>query len=422
MAQFYTTRNPKQIGSIKRKVSFPSWLPVHALRVIFGAFLEYGGKARLVGGCVRDILLHKESFDIDIACTLVPGKMIEVLKNKKHNLNKKITVIPTGIKHGTITVLYDGFSFEITTLRSDIECFGRDAKIKYTTSWLEDSERRDFTINAMYLDLDGNLYDYHNGIEHLKEKKVQFIGDPQTRIKEDYLRILRYFRFLSYYGIKNIDIRSLKSVKPNVKFIDEISGERIQQEFKKIFQGKYALDSIQLMESLNVLHAIFNAHLKYGAKMKFRFQGSNVQQNNFGAALASLIYNLQLDSKRNTTFTLLIEHARARLKLSNAHYQFIKHALYDILEYKDTEAFHKKYMYFKGKKHYLSFLIFLKHIGRRSTRTCSNWTPPIIPIKANDLKKLGFHDKALGVELKKLELIWVESNFQASKKDLLEKI
>ena len=152
--------------------------------------------AKFVGGCVRDAVLGKLAKDIDIATCFKPNEVMEVLQKAK------IKTIPTGIKHGTITALYKNQTFEITTLRKDVTTDGRHAEVSFTDSWQEDAKRRDFTINALYLDTKGNIFDYFNGLEDLKSKKVIFIGDAKTRSEEDNLRILRYFRFFQRFGGK----------------------------------------------------------------------------------------------------------------------------------------------------------------------------------------------------------------------------
>ncbi|MDA9035106.1 CCA tRNA nucleotidyltransferase, partial [Hyphomicrobiales bacterium] len=155
---------------------------------------EGGDCARFVGGCVRDSLINLKTNDIDIATTHKPQNIIDILSSDS------IKVIPTGIDHGTVSVFTDTYNFEITTLRSDIETDGRHAKVIFTDDWEKDSTRRDFTINSIYLTPEGDIFDPQNGFADLRKGNVKFIGNPKERIQEDYLRILRYFRFNAYYG------------------------------------------------------------------------------------------------------------------------------------------------------------------------------------------------------------------------------
>ena len=155
---------------------------------------DAGGEARIVGGAVRDYILNKNIKDVDIASTFEPADLTKILESQN------IKVIPTGIDFGTVTAIFKEKPYEITTLRKDINCDGRHAKISYTNDWQEDAARRDFTFNALYMDVNGKIYDYFKGQEDLAKGIVRFIGNANERIKEDYIRILRMFRFFAYYG------------------------------------------------------------------------------------------------------------------------------------------------------------------------------------------------------------------------------
>ena len=172
-----------------------------------------GDFARFVGGCVRDSLINIRTNDIDIATKHKPENVIEILSSNS------IKVIPTGFDHGTVSIFTDTFNFEITTLRSDTETDGRHAKVSFTDSWEEDSKRRDFTINSIYLSPNGDIFDPNDGTLDLIKRNIVFIGDPRERIQEDYLRILRYFRFCGYYGDEDTPSFSpaLKASKPSKK-------------------------------------------------------------------------------------------------------------------------------------------------------------------------------------------------------------
>lgn len=397
-------------GASRKRIKLPKWLPVKSLAKIFDIIQKQSGNAMLVGGCVRDIILNRESYDIDIASTLMPEKLMEVFQKEVG-----FKVIPTGIKHGTVTLLYDGMNFELTTLRRDIECFGRAAKVEYTTDWLYDSSRRDFTINAIYLNLDGILYDFHDGFSDLKYKIVRFIGQPQKRIEEDHLRILRYFRFLSYYGVQNLDKQSFDATKVNVQRLQDISGERIQMEFKKIFQGEFADESIKLMNEQGVIHSIFDTKLKedFVFHIQKRF---NEQGNQFAVCLAALLYNLEGEVLQ------LASYSKGRFKLSNSDYKLMCRLLSSALKYSDAEKFHKRLCYIHGKEYYKNFLQLLDIIDILYSKEYINWEAPKFPINSKDLSTLGFEGKALGDALKFLEEEWINSNFKASKEQLTKKL
>ena len=205
------------------------------LRFAFNKFQEgYADDvvvARFVGGCVRKYLLNDEIDDIDVATILSAEEIKEKFKNTKFK------VVDTGIKHGTVTLVSEKFKLEVTTLRKDVETDGRHAEVEYIDNWQIDSERRDFTINAIYLDINGKIFDPQAGTIDLKNNNVKFIGDPQKRIEEDYLRIIRFIRFKIMYDSK-IEPSTNNAIKLNLNGIKKISKERVLAELYKILELK----------------------------------------------------------------------------------------------------------------------------------------------------------------------------------------
>ena len=193
---------------------------------------DKGNKLMFVGGCVRKLLKKELVNDIDIATNLSPDELKNILR--ENNIN----FIETGITHGTITVVINKIKFEITTLRKDVSTDGRHANVEFISDWEEDAKRRDFTINAIYSDLKGEIYDPLGGLKDLENKIVKFIGDPNERIREDYLRILRYFRFYTQYNNHQHDIKIVQAIKKGLNGIRKISKERILDEFSKILNLK----------------------------------------------------------------------------------------------------------------------------------------------------------------------------------------
>jgi len=193
-------------------------------------FIEkHGYEARIVGGAVRNFLLATHGSDIDIATTATPQEVENIFASQG------VRTIPIGVKYGSVSVLYNGEQYEITTLREDVKTFGRHAEVRFSSSFEEDSNRRDFTINAIYMDKEGRLYDYHGGIEDIHAGNVNFIGDAAKRISEDYLRIFRYFRFVAAYGNYRCNPEYLKIIAAQKSHIKILSGERIVSELLKIF-------------------------------------------------------------------------------------------------------------------------------------------------------------------------------------------
>lgn len=233
------------------RIEEPVWKSCGQIKKIV-RFLK--GKVRFVGGCVRDGLIGKIPSDIDMATPLKPFVVMEILK--KHGF----TVLPTGFLYGTVTVLTQSELFptvEITTLRRDICNDGRRPKVVYTENWQEDALRRDFTFNALYADFDGNVYDYCDGIADLKAGRVRFIGDPALRIAEDYLRVLRYFRFLALFENSPADPETLRACRDAASFLSKLSLNRRRRELFKLISSPNAAYGLENMQRAGLLDRYF---------------------------------------------------------------------------------------------------------------------------------------------------------------------
>jgi len=209
-------------------------------------------KAWFVGGCVRDSLLRRPITDIDIAVTETPADVMKRLQSAG------VHVIPTGLKHGTVTAVIDDVFFEVTTLRRDVATDGRHAEVAFTDDWATDAARRDFTINALYMDQDFVLYDVFDGLEDLAEGRVRFVGSAQQRIAEDYLRILRFFRFHVRFAAAGPDPEALKACSDAAKMLPQLSPERIRQELFKLLVGPRPSTILIVMAEALVLHHILS--------------------------------------------------------------------------------------------------------------------------------------------------------------------
>jgi tRNA nucleotidyltransferase/poly(A) polymerase len=227
------------------------WLNDGALRRVFNALERAGGEARVAGGAVRNALMGEAVNDIDIATTLNPEQVM------KAGEKARIGVHPTGIDHGTITLVVGGRPFEVTTLRVDVETFGRKARVAFTDDWQADALRRDFTMNALYCSRDGKIYDPTKGYTDILRKRVKFVGSPSARIKEDALRILRFFRFHARYGAGAPDAQGFAACVRHKAKLKGLSGERVRQELFKLLEAKRAAATIKLMAARNVLKVLF---------------------------------------------------------------------------------------------------------------------------------------------------------------------
>jgi len=232
----------KGLPSLKRQ----KWLKARDVQKVLAAL----GNARIAGGAVRNALLGEPVTEIDIATALSPEKVMEIGEKSGFGVH------PTGLAHGTVTLTLDKRPFEVTTLRHDVETDGRRAKVAFTDDWAADAMRRDFTMNALYCDAEGNILDFVDGYADIRKKRVRFVGTPSARIREDYLRILRFFRFHARYGTGAPDKAGLAAVTRLRKGLSQLSAERIRQELFKLLVAPRAVQTLQIMQKQGILRVI----------------------------------------------------------------------------------------------------------------------------------------------------------------------
>ncbi len=390
---------------IKLNLNFPK-----ELKTIFGIISSAGGECRLVGGCVRDYLINKTPVDFDIATNLIPETIIEIFK--KNN----VKVFPIGIEHGTVLVVINKFNFEITTLRKDVKCFGRHAKVQFTQDWKEDAARRDFTMNAMSITSSGELYDYFDGQKDLDQKKVKFVGNPTKRIKEDYLRILRYLRFLGSFGLNNIDQDSYKASIENIQSLELISKERIKRELIKLLTSKFAKEVIIKLHNENILRYIGLPSIIISNE---QLQKINLKINDPLVNLA-ILCNLSIIQNENK-ITLL----KNNLQLSNKEYKELNDLTSFNTQNEFTNFHHYKYWYEYGKKLYLRFLFVINNINKihqyeQFLYEATSSADFSFPLNGNDLQKLNIQGKAIGDAINKAKFHWHKHNNKLDKSELID--
>lgn len=239
-------------------IAYQDWFTDRAARQVLAALADAGGNPRFVGGCVRNGLLNVPVDDVDIAMVLEPLTAAKALEAKG------IKAVPTGIEHGTITAVVDGKPFEVTTLRRDVETDGRRAVVAFTKDWAEDAARRDFTINALYADASGAIFDPTGlGLDDLRAGRVRFIGDAKARIREDYLRILRFFRIHALYGSGDLDPEGLAACRALANGIENLSGERIQKEMLRLLSAETPMAALRAMAATGVLGLVMPGQLNF---------------------------------------------------------------------------------------------------------------------------------------------------------------
>ena len=384
---------------------------------IFGAINNYNetSEIRYVGGCVRKILNDEKTDDIDLATNLTPDQVKQCLDKNQ------IKFFETGIEHGTITAVIDDQNFEITTLRKDVKTDGRHAVVEYTTNWKEDSLRRDFSINSIYSDLDGNLYDPNSGHKDLNVGIIKFIGDPETRIKEDYLRIIRYLRFYTEYSKIDHEINIIKIIKKNIEGLGKISKERQFNELKKILKLDNFLKLFKNKTSCELFSLIFPQLKNFKKLSKLSKPKEKILKNK---SLNFVISFLVIDETDNSDYFVYKYNLPNELK---DKINFLKNNSQN----KDsTKIFNKKDLqkifYYEGKSSIIDLIDFNLLYFKQSKKLSELKTyfekldKPEFPIKAQLLiNDYGLKEgRELGQKLKNLEMKWIENNFNLSKKDM----
>ena len=384
---------------------------------IFGAINNYNetSEIRYVGGCVRKILNDEKTDDIDLATNLTPDQVKQCLDKNQ------IKFFETGIEHGTITAVIDDQNFEITTLRKDVKTDGRHAVVEYTTNWKEDSLRRDFSINSIYSDLDGNLYDPNSGHKDLNVGIIKFIGDPETRIKEDYLRIIRYLRFYTEYSKIDHEINIIKIIKKNIEGLGKISKERQFNELKKILKLDNFLKLFKNKTSCELFSLIFPQLKNFKKLSKLSKPKEKILKNK---SLNFVISFLVIDETDNSDYFVYKYNLPNELK---DKINFLKN---NSLNKDSTKIFNKKDLqkifYYEGKSSTIDLIDFNLLYFKQSKKLSELKTyfekldKPEFPIKAQLLiNDYGLKEgRELGQKLKNLEMKWIENNFNLSKKDM----
>lgn len=388
---------------------------------IFSLLNEKEDTARFVGGCVRDSIIGLKTNDIDIATKLNPEDVVKILGSES------IKVVPTGIDHGTVSVFSKDFNFEITTLRSDISTDGRHAEVIFSDSWEEDSLRRDFTINSIYLKQNGELYDPHNGIQNLKDKKIIFIGNPDERINEDYLRILRFFRFNAFYGNNNLKLSSdsIKACIKNKNKIKKLSSERVQNEFFKILNSSDPYFIVSIMRKIEILDLLFEhkVETKIFKKLLLIEKENSFSKNHILRFASLALKNKKINSNNLQMFNFSKKERKELCLLTNQEFE-----IHNKLNKSDI----KKILYSIDRKT-LKDMAKLSWALSNNRVTNKNWKNvlsqidkvaiPIFPLKAKDILDYGLEEgPIIGEILKTVEQDWIDSNFEHNKEDLLFKL
>ncbi len=352
---------------------------------------------------IRNPASAGRSGTMSLASTLPPDRVTEILNAAG------IKTVPTGIAHGTITAVIDRTGYEITTLRRDVETDGRHAKVEFTENWQEDAARRDFTMNALYVDAEGTLYDYFNGVEDAKSGHVRFIGDPRSRIREDVLRILRFFRFYAHFGKGDADAEGLAACRELAPLIPSLSVERIAHEIIKLLAAENPLPALRLMKDSGVinyflpeaadysrLQALLDTEKKLGARQEFlvRLAALLPEDENAAQAVAKRLKFSNRNSAMLGAIVLIPAMLRGNVAPANVRLLIYRHGAENVRA--------------------AAFLV-----GGRISEALTliaSWKIPLFPIKGEDVMKLGMPaGPKVGETLRAVEDWWIKGDFKADR-------
>ncbi|SJM32360.1 CCA tRNA nucleotidyltransferase [Mesorhizobium delmotii] len=403
------------------------WLGERHLQRLLAALAAGGEEARVAGGAVRNALIGQPVADVDIATTTVPDETIRRAEAAGFK------AVPTGIEHGTITIVAGGKPFEVTTLRADIETDGRRAKVSFGRDWKADAERRDFTINALYAEADGTIVDLVGGVADLEARRLRFIGDPEARIREDYLRILRFFRFFAWYGDGRPDAEGLKACARLKEGLGQLSVERVWSELKKLLSAPDPSRALLWMRQASVLTSVLPESEKWGIDAIHALTRAEKDLGWTPDPLLRLEAIVPPDAAR---MKMLAD--RLRFSISDAG-RLRQWALTAPVEPKTTEAELAKRLY-RGDHQGVVDRLRLSLASARARAVEDNdalleaggfsrllaftgkWKKPDFPLKGADLTTLGASPgPKLGATLKNLENEWIESGFALDRGALLKR-
>ncbi|HKC32070.1 MAG TPA: CCA tRNA nucleotidyltransferase [Xanthobacteraceae bacterium] len=392
-----------------------AWLKTGPLAHLLAVLDHAGEEARVVGGAVRDAMFGQRPHEVDIATTAMPGAVIERVRAAGFK------AVPTGIDHGTVTVIVDGMPFEVTTLRADIETFGRKAKVAFGRDWQIDAERRDFTMNALSVDRTGAVFDYVGGLADIDARRVRFIGDPAKRIAEDYLRILRFFRFHATYGQAPPDRAGLAACVAARDGLTQLSRERIRMEMLKLLRAAHAAPTLAVMAETGLLEQVLA-----GVPLLASFENTCKVEQAIGVEadpvrrLGALAVSVVEDAERLWQRLRLTNSEHARLTSIAEGWSQVSPA--------HGEAAARELLYRLGPDRYVDRVLVAwarspagaadedwKNLATLPAR----WSAPKFPLKAKDFIRRGVErGPQLGAALAGAEQAWIAAGFPLDQRAL----
>jgi poly(A) polymerase len=395
-------------GHTGRKLDNAHWLNTGALPRLLAVLDRDGEEARVIGGAVRNTLLGLPTHEIDVATTALPDEVTRRVEAAGFK------AVPTGIDHGTITVVIDKHPFEVTTLRRDVETYGRHAKVEFGRDWQGDAHRRDFTINAFSVTREGTLYDYVGGLTDLEDRRVRFIGDPRERIAEDYLRILRFFRFHAAYGHNHPDAEGLAACIAARDGLDQLSRERVRMELLKLLVAPRATPTLVVMADAGLLLRALGgvpylASFENVAKLEAALGLSPDAVRRLGALGVAIVEDaerlwqeLRLTNAEHARLSAMGENWRRMSP--NAGEQAARVLLYQL----KPQAFSDSTLLAWARSEAAADDAAWRALATLPQR----WSAPVFPLKAADFIARGIAPgPALGAVLRAAEEAWIAADF-----------
>jgi len=405
----------------KFNINAEAWLSNAGVRDVFKALLVPGHEVRIVGGAIRNALMGEPVNDIDMATTLHPD---EVMKQAE---GFGLKAIPTGIDHGTITLISSGERIEVTTLRADVDTDGRRAEVKFGRDWLGDAARRDFTMNAIYCNSSGEIFDPLGGVDDLKKRRVRFIGNAQKRVREDYLRILRFIRFHGAYAKGPIDEDGMRACLSERRGLAALSRERIWAEFSKILMLNNASDTIQLMFDYGLLTQTLGGvpnlnrfknlitiedHLDLPTDAVRRLGALALFVSDDARRLGDKFRLSQKEAQRLCAMTATHPEISAKMELKSAQ-KFIYRIGWTA--FKDLLLLSESASGSRTDKKYAELVKLVELIQQ--------WTPPVFPVTGNDVLATGLEPgPQVGRILDALEDEWLSADFEPGRDVLIARL
>ena len=406
-----------------------AWMTGPAVSPVMAALCEGGVDVRFVGGCVRDTLLGRAVEDIDIGVPMPPGEAVKRLEAAG------LRVVPTGIAHGTVTAVSAGSGFEVTSLRKDVETDGRRAAVAFTADWREDALRRDFTMNALSLRPDGAVFDYFGGLADLEARRIRFVGDPHERIREDHLRILRFYRFAAGFGIAAGDPAGRAACAAGAGRIESLSRERVGQEFLKTLAAPFAAEAIEAMASDGILatvaDAVWNpARFRRMAALEAELALPPGQVRRLAALIGdagradAVGRSLRLSRRQADRLLAILQlapDAAIALEMPAAdaseHMAVGRKAVRAAFYRHGAEAWRDASLLAAASQEAPEAAPL-----RRLVRAAADWERPVLPVRGADLAARGIAGPAVGKGLKFVERWWIAQDFKPGREAALEKL